>query len=109
LRHVIHNWKIEKKKNTEYLTDEVLVLNFWVDEIREEGYILVGGNNRNIQAYSIRNATLEGEMSGHTDSVTCMAIEGYLLFTGSDDGTILHWDLKRFTKIGMIGRHEERK
>ena len=48
-------------------------------------------------------------MSGHTDSVTCMVIEGYLLFTGSDDKTILHWDLKRFTKIGMIGRHEERK
>lgn len=41
--------------------------------------------------------------------MTCMAIEGYLLFTGSDDRTILHWDLKRFTKIGMIGRHDERK
>lgn len=109
MRHVIHNWKIEKKKGMEHLTDEVLVLNFWCNEDTEEGAILVGGNNRNIQAYSIRNATLEADMSGHTDSVTCMAIESYLLFTGSDDGTILHWDLVRFTKIGKTGSHEDRK
>lgn len=107
LRHVIHNWKIDKKDDS--LTDEVLVLNFWCNEYTEEGAILVGGNNRNIQAYSIRNATLEANMGGHTDSVTSMAIESNLLFSGSDDMTILHWDLVRFTKIGVTGRHESRK
>ena len=48
-------------------------------------------------------------MSGHTDSVTCMAIDGNLLFTGSDDKTIRQWELTLNTPSGIVGCHEERK
>jgi len=93
LRHVIDNSRIEKGHGRENEGNEVLVLQFWMNEDTREGQILVGGNNKNIQVYSIRNATLEKEMSGHLDSVTCMAIDGSLLFTGSDDCSIRQWEL----------------
>ena len=87
---MIENNKVEKGIGREREGDEVLVLHFWENgnEESKEGSILVGGNNRNIQVYSIRNAAWERELVGHTDSVTCMAIDGNLLFTGSDDCTI---------------------
>lgn len=56
LRNVIDNTKVPKNFENELDGDEVLVLNFY--EWEEEGYILVGGNNRNIQVYSIRTAKL---------------------------------------------------
>ena len=59
--------------------------------------------------YSIRNATLEKQMTGHTDSVTCMTLDGNLLFTGSDDCTIRQWEMMQYTNSGIVGRHEERK
>lgn len=109
LRHVIENNKIEKGVGREREGDEVLVLHFWENEETKEGSILVGGNNRNIQVYSIRNAAHERELVGHTDSVTCMAIDGNLLFTGSDDQTIRQWELTLGTSTGIIGQHDERK
>ena len=109
LRHVIENSKVEKGIGREREGDEVLVLQFWLNDVSKEGSILVGGNNRNIQVYSIRNAAWERELIGHTDSVTCMAIDGNLLFTGSDDCTIRQWELTLGTKTGVIGSHEERK
>jgi WD40 repeat protein len=87
--------------------DEVLVLNIYQEPEGQEGFILVGGNNVKIQIYSIRTALLVGEMSGHTDSITCMVLEGYMLFTGSDDGTIRIWNMDTRTPQGIIGRHQE--
>jgi WD40 repeat protein len=61
-----------------------------------EGYILVGGNSINIQVYSIRTGLLVAEMQGHTDSVTCMALDANILITGSDDYSIRLWNLGNF-------------
>ena len=44
-------------------------------------------------------------MVGHTDSVTCMVLEGNLLFTGSDDGTIMQWNMNGFFQVGVVGEH----
>jgi hypothetical protein len=38
--------------------DEVLVLNVYITNDGQEGYILVGGNNVKIQIYSIRTGLL---------------------------------------------------
>ena len=105
---MIENWKIDKR-GRENVSDEVLVLHFYQNPDSDEGFILVGGNNRNIQMYSIRNATLELEMEGHTDSVTCMARDGNLLYTGSDDKSVRQWELTQNTCSGIIGVHEEGK
>ena len=105
LRHVIDNTKVPKNYEQKFDGDDVLVLNFY--EREEEGYILVGGNNRNIQVYSIRTGKLVTEMEGHTDSTTCMVIDGNNLITGSDDNSIRIWNLIGFTPEGVLGTHKE--
>ena len=69
----------------------MLVLNAF--EFEKECYILVGGNNQNIQVYSVRTGLLFAQLEGHTDSITCMLIDGNMLISGSDDCTILQWNL----------------
>ncbi len=92
MRSMIDNNLQQKDHNN---GNEVLVVNFWTEEKSGEGYILMGGNFRNIEVYSMRTGQHEAEkmMSDHTDSVTCMQIEAYFLFTGSDDRTIREWNL----------------
>ena len=48
-------------------------------------------------------------MRGHSDSVTCMALDGNLLFTGSDDCTIRQWELTLNSPSGVVGEVDERK
>ena len=52
-------------------------------------------------------------MIGHRESVTCMAIDGNLLFSGDDAGIIYQWELTLHTLSGEVGteetRHTERK
>lgn len=105
LRHLIDNTKVPKRYEQKFAGDEVLVLNFF--EKDDLGFILVGGNNRNIQVYSIRTGKLENDMEGHTESVTCMVIDGNYLMTGSDDHSIRLWNLVDFTPAGVIGSHTE--
>ena len=102
-----NNLKNQVTKN--FPGNEVLVLNFWEKDMNGEGYILMGGNFQNIEVYSMRTGQHETTLRGHTDSVTCMTKDSYFLFTGSDDFTIIHWNMYTWTKIGIIGSHEERK
>jgi WD40 repeat protein len=89
----------------------VLCLNFFQteDKLNTEGFILVGGNNKRINVYCIRTGLLQAEMEGHDDSVTCMAIDGQILITGSDDKTIRLWNLQSFKPLHILGEHDERK
>jgi len=75
------------------------------DKQRKEAFIIVGGNNRNIQVYSIRTGLLEAQMEGHTNSITAMVIDGLILITGSDDNTIRLWNLFNFTPSNIVGTH----
>ena len=72
---------------------------------KSECFIIVGGNSVKIQVYSIKTGQIVKEMEGHTDSVTCMVRDEFLLITGSDDGTIRQWDLTSFTHKGIVGDH----
>lgn len=68
---------------------------------------MVGGNNRNIQIYSIRTGLLETQMEGHTDSITAMVLDEFILITGSDDNTIRLWNMRNFTPSGVVGTHAD--
>jgi len=73
-----------------------------------EGWIIAGGNFREIIIYSIRNATKKDiQLKGHTDSVTTMVVDGNLLITGSDDCTIKSFNLVDNYLSGEIGEHED--
>ena len=41
----------------------------------------------------MRTGLLFAQLEGHTDSITCMLIDGNMLISGSDDCTILQWNL----------------
>jgi WD40 repeat protein len=45
----------------------------------------VGGNSKKIQVYKLKTGEYFCTMTGHKDSVTCFAEDGYFLITGSDD------------------------
>lgn len=49
-------------------------------------------------------ACLEGM---HSDSVTCMAMEENFLFSGSDDMTIVMWNLITYQHVGMLKGHKD--
>lgn len=74
-----------------------------------DGYILAGGNNRNVNIWSIRTGEYVETLKEHTDSVTCMAIEQNMLFTGSDDMTIGIWDLVNLYMVGKLEGHKDSK
>ncbi len=45
-----------------------------------------------VQVWSVNGYTQVGQHLGHTDAVTCLALDSNLLFSGSDDCTIRVWD-----------------
>ena len=42
-------------------------------------------------------------MVGHKDSVTCIAEDGYILLTGSDDMSIGIWNTRNWQLLGSGG------
>lgn len=112
LRYLIDNTKLSKTQlaeqtsltNIKHQSNEILVLNCCATET--QSYIVVGGNNPTMQVYSLKTGILIKEMEGHTDSVTCMVVDGLILITGSDDGSIRLWNLENFTPSGVVGYHE---
>ena len=42
----------------------------------------------------------------HTDSVTSFALDGYFLFSGSCDHTIVMWNLENYTHVGVLQGHK---
>ena len=69
---------------------EVLCVHFYENDV--DGYLIVGGNSKEIQVYKLKTGEYFCTMVGHKDSVTCIAQEGNMLFTGSDDMTVGIWN-----------------
>jgi len=46
-------------------------------------------------------------MEGHTDSITAMVLDEFILITGSDDNTIRLWNMRNFTPSGVVGTHAD--
>jgi WD40 repeat protein len=73
---------------------EVLCVHFYEDD--KDGYLIVGGNSKEIHVYKLKTGEYFCTMVGHSDSVTCIAEEGNILLTGSDDMTIGIWNTKNW-------------
>jgi|EP00945_MAST-04E_sp_MAST-4E-sp1_P003049 WD40 repeat protein len=52
-----------------------------------------GGSDPIIRIWNILSQSLEGQLEGHSDAVTCMALDANFLFSGSDDNTIRMWNI----------------
>lgn len=76
---------------------------------QKEGYVLVGGNNKSVNIWNLRTYEFVGALQEHTDSVTCMANDAKMLFTGSDDMTIGIWEMDNRFLVGKLDGHKDSK
>ncbi len=84
--------------------NEILCLIFDEKNFR----IIAGGNSSYIYVFGIFNSEPFAIMQGHSDSVTCFAIDGNYLFSGSDDKTIRVWELNQCYSLYLIdSTHED--
>lgn len=72
------------------------MLSIHVYEDERDGYLVVGGNSKEIQVYKLKTGEYFCTMAGHKDSVTCIAEDGNILLTGSDDMTIGIWNTQNW-------------
>ena len=68
---------------------------------------ITAGNDRNIHIWSLANCEQLARLEGHHDAVSCLALDGNFLLSGSEDGAIHIWDLHSFMALGVIKAHEE--
>jgi WD40 repeat protein len=77
------------------------------DEARK-GFV-TGGNDCILRVWNLmggNNCTLADELEGHTEPVTCLALDANFLFSGSDDSTIRIWNI---STLGSTSRGREAK
>ena len=67
----------------------------------------MGGNNKRVNLWNIRTYEFVDTLRDHTDSVTCMAIDANMLFTGSDDFTIRIWEMTQRYCVGVLEGHKD--
>lgn len=67
--------------------EEVLCIHYFEDEMygKHNGYLVVGGNSKEIHVYRAKDGQYEVTMVGHQNGVTCIVEDGNILLTGSDD------------------------
>lgn len=54
--------------------------------------ILTGGNDTVVRLWDLQTLECTGALKGHTDAITCLAIDGNFIISGSDDHNIKIWD-----------------
>jgi len=62
-----------------------------------------GGNDSLIRCWRSTDLNRVATLRGHTESVTCLAVEANFLFSGSEDGTVLIWNLSVLEEIVNTG------
>jgi len=86
--------------------NEIHAIYYFAADRDNEEKIIVGGNPIDINIFSIKTSEKEGTLGGmHTDSVTTLCMDGYFLFSGSDDMTIVMWNMTNYTQIGVLKGH----
>ena len=60
-----------------------------------------GGNDSVIRCWNSTDLSRVATLRGHNESVTCLAVDANFLFSGSEDGTVLIWNLSVLE--GVIG------
>ena len=70
----------------------------------KDDYLIVGGNQKMIQVFNLKSGDYFMSMKGHDDSVTCLATDGEMVFSGGDDKTIRVWNSREWYHDGHKGK-----
>ena len=82
---------------------EILCMHILKNEV--DDYLVVGGNSKRIQVFHLRSGDYFMSMDGHDDSVTCIAADENILFTGGDDMCIYTWNSREW----YAEHHQDKK
>jgi len=69
------------------------------------GVLFCAGNSSIIHMLDPQHLDSVARLEGHTDAVTCLCIDGYFLFSGSDDSTVRIWNIHTRTPLKKFSAH----
>ena len=71
---------------------------------RDGGTISMATIGKEVRLWDTETGELLGSFPGHLTSITCAAFtpDGGTLVSGSNDGTVLFWDLSDFSERGRV-------
>eukprot|EP00428_Durinskia_dybowskii_P008924 CAMPEP_0170298972 /NCGR_PEP_ID=MMETSP0116_2-20130129/49679_1 /TAXON_ID=400756 /ORGANISM="Durinskia baltica, Strain CSIRO CS-38" /LENGTH=749 /DNA_ID=CAMNT_0010550661 /DNA_START=19 /DNA_END=2264 /DNA_ORIENTATION=+ len=82
------------------------------DEVLAVGYspvansVFTGGNAGVIRKWALQGSRRpEAEYNGHDDAVTCFAVDGNFLFSGSTDRSVLIWETSQGYQLKRVQMH----
>ncbi|CAJ0947927.1 unnamed protein product, partial [Mesorhabditis belari] len=70
-------------------------------------YIFSGSSDQTVRVWCGQTGAQLHVLQGHTDTVTCMSLQGTTLVSGSDDGTLRVWDIVDGKCLHILTGHLE--
>ena len=103
-------WDISKKKN-ELPRLEVLFRAHSLEVLclkanLHNGTFITSGNDKHIHVWSLASFAQVARLEGHAEAVTCLALDGNFLLSGSEDGVVHVWDLHSYMALASLQVHE---
>ena len=68
---------------------------------------ITAGNDKTIHVWSISSYHLLAKLEGHAEPVTCLALDGNFLLSGSEDGKAYLWDLQSKQQVQTLEGHSD--
>lgn len=99
--------KIETNKNSQRQDGELLAVK-WINSLynNEESWLIsCAGNDKVIRVYDYSNHTMVLDLKGHRDSITVLNFDNNFLFSGSEDGDIIIWNIRMLTETYKLCKY----
>ena len=71
-----------------------------------KGTFVTAGNDKRVRVWSLASYEQLASLEGHTEAVSCLALDANFLLSGSEDGTVRVWDMHSYMALGKIAAHE---
>jgi len=104
-------WDVTKRKSTMPRMEAMLrahkseVLCLKSNPHGKEPTFVTAGNDGVVHVWALSNYAQLARLEGHTDAVTCLALDGNFLLSGSEDGMVRVWDMHSYMSIASLQVH----
>ena len=71
----------------------------------KEPTFITSGNDTTIHVWALSNYAQLARLEGHTEAVTCLALDGNFLLSGAEDGVVRVWDLHSYMALAALQVH----
>lgn len=94
--------------NNHGLDSELLAVK-WINSLynNEETWLVAcGGNDKVIRVFDYSNHMMVLDLKGHRDSITVLNFDNNFLFSGSEDGDIIIWNIRFLTETYKLCKYQ---